>query len=251
MTIFTEEDLLANIRLNLTKDTPAGILNANHEEGYKSPSRGVFSLRDCIDQGWFGTTLDTATRQTEYLTKVHVTFRRTWETAKYYLEAFTQAKSKIQELETRVQELEQATQHVAETSIQREQTLKDNHRDEVHELQIQIHALKESKEQLEERFREDNPTELRERYEAAKRLLQPQQDRIRELEQELASGQTSLDKEFGELTQRYYLLTGDLERQNQLIQGYERQLRALDKEEAVAPPAPKKKGKFFHGVEDL
>jgi len=152
MTIFAEEELVANVRLNLTEHTPAGILNAQHDLGYNSPSRALFSLRDCIDQGWFGKSLDTDTRRSDYLTKIHVTFKRTWDTAKYYLEAFTQAKVRIQELENQVKELEQATQHVAETSIQREQSLKDQHRDDLQELEAQIQALRENKGQLEARI---------------------------------------------------------------------------------------------------
>lgn len=186
MTRFSEDELKANVRLNLSADTPAGTINQEAERGFSSPSRALYALKDAVTFGWFASVLDTENRRHEFLEKVSVTFQRTWDTAKYYLDLSTRQATEIASLRQRTEELDLANRTLAAGSIEKEQRLKNSHRDEVAELQAKLDAANETKGQLEERLRTHDPVALEQELEETKNLLIAEQLKDKSTEPERA-----------------------------------------------------------------
>jgi hypothetical protein len=149
MTLFTPEELEANVRLNLGPETPAGTLILDSERGYASPSRAVYSLQDCIKNDWFGLVLDTIGRRTGYLTKVLVTFQNLWETAKHYHQNSEQQKARAEELLGKLQDAENANHSVVQAGILREQQIRSAAQNELQECNQKLTAALEARGQLE------------------------------------------------------------------------------------------------------
>jgi len=169
MTDFTPEELTVNIRVNFD-DKPAGIINAEHDDGFKTPSRAIHALEDAVSSGWFERVLDTSTRRLDFITKVRVTFQRTWNTARHLLEQIHHKDTEISELKQQLlvsqaaietaksyakqlqDGVEKTAQEVIQQGVQHEEELRRAHQAQVKELETQLTAVAETKAQLEERL---------------------------------------------------------------------------------------------------